>query len=89
MSVARRIYCLLWGIASRLCLISSPTEGWASAQILDENLGVAAVAQLGDALLSDLSHALTCKTELVAYFLKALFLTSYTEAFADDGYLSL
>lgn len=71
------------------CLISSPTEGWASAQIFDEDLGVAAVAQLGDALLSDLSHALTCKTELVAYFLKALFLASYTEAFADDGYLSL
>ena len=64
-------------------------RGWVSAQIFDEDLGVAAVAQLGDTLLSDLSHALTCKPELVTYFLKALFLASYTEAFADDGYLSL
>ena len=59
------------------------------AEILHEDAHVAALAQLGDAFLAYLSHALACEAELGGYLLKSHLVASYAEALAYDGCLAV
>ena len=59
------------------------------AKIFHKDLGIAAVAQLRDALFANLTHTLSGKSKTIANLLKSLFWTSDAEALADNGYLTV
>ena len=53
-------------------------------QIFHQDASIAAVVQLGNALLTDLAHTLTGKAHLSTYLLKTTLLTTNAEAFLYD-----
>ena len=57
-------------------------------EIFHQNLGVATVAQLGDALFSDLAYTFTGETELVANLFETFLVATNAETLANDCYLA-
>ena len=58
-------------------------------EIFHQNLGVATVAQLGDALFSDLAHTFTGETELVTNLFETFLVATNAETLANDCYLAV
>ena len=59
------------------------------SQIFHENLRIATVAQLGNALFPDLAYTLTSQPELIADFLQTFLVTANAETLANNGNLTL